>query len=113
MPANRFERGAVVRCNNSTWIVWAYPHGQRHADPIALPVMSQTGPRHRAQVRLDIAGRAVLVHLLDPASLPRGECQLIGQCAEPVVALLQGSMQRAIAAMELERADAAWSRAVA
>jgi hypothetical protein len=103
MPVNRFERGAVVRCNNRTWIVWAYPLGQRHADPIALPVKPQTGPRHRAEVRLDFAGRRVLVHLLDPVSLPHGECRLIGQCAEPVVALLTGSMQRAIAASEAER----------
>jgi len=113
MPVNRFERGAVVRCNNSMWIVWAYPRGQRHADPIALPVMPQTGPRHRAQVRLDFAGRAVLVHLLEPASLPHGECQLIGQCAEPIVALLSGSMQRAIDAAELERDDARRERSIA
>jgi len=113
MPVIRFDRGAVVRCHDKTWIVWAYPSGRRHANPLALPVTRQTGPRHRAQVRLDLAGRAVLVHLLDPVSLPRGECQLIGQCAEPVVALLTGSMQRAIAALELERADAARARAVA
>jgi len=75
--------------------------------------MPQTGPRHRAQVRLDFAGRAVLVHLLEPASLPHGECQLIGQCAGPIVALLSGSMQRAIDAAELERDDARRERSIA
>jgi hypothetical protein len=99
----RFERGAVVRCNSRTWIVWTYPGGDGFADPIALPVMSQTGPRHRSQERLDLAGRAILVHLLDPVSLPGDACERIGQCAPDIVSRLAASMQRAIDAAELER----------
>jgi hypothetical protein len=103
MPVDRFERGAVVRCNNRTWIVWAYPRGLRHADPIALPVMPQTGPLHRSQARLSLAGRPVLVHLLDPVSLPRHNCERIAQCGEATLALLAASMQRAIDAAEADR----------
>ena len=107
MPANRFERGAVVRCNDRTWIVWTYPRGLRSADPIALPVTSQTGPRHRSQVRLTLGGRAVLVHLLDPVSLPRHDCERIGQCNAEIVATIAASMQRAIDAAEIERRQVA------
>jgi len=103
MTANRFERGAVVRCNNRTWIVWAYPSGLRFADPLALPVMPQTGPRHRAQVRLTFASKPVMINLLDRISLPHLECQQIGQCTEEIVALLGASMQRAIDAEQTER----------
>jgi hypothetical protein len=103
MPANRFERGAVVRCNDKTWIVWSYPRGLRFADPIALPVMPQTGPRHRSHARLDLGGRPVLVHLLDPVSLPQRECERIAQCDPAIVTMLANSMQRAIAAREAEQ----------
>lgn len=99
----RFERGAVVRCNFRPWIVWAYPHGKGCIDPIALPVMPQTGPRHRSQLRLDLAGHAVMVHLLDPVRLPRDACEWVGQCTPEIVSLLAASMQRAIDAAELER----------
>ena len=92
-----------MRCNSRTWIVWTYPRGVRFADPIALPVMPQTGPRHRSQERLDLAGRAILVHLLDPVSIPGRDCELIGQCTPEIVSLLAASMQRAIAAAELEQ----------
>jgi hypothetical protein len=103
MPADRFERGAIVRCNNKLWIVWTYPRRERFADPIALPVMPQTGPRHRSQIRLTLGGRPVLVHLLDPVSLPHLGCEQIGQCVDTVVALLGASMQRAIDAASSER----------
>lgn len=97
-----------MRCNARTWIVWTYPGRDGFADPVALPVMPQTGPRHRSHVRLDFAGRAILVHLLDPVSLPRLGCQQIGQCAPEIVSLLAASMRRAIAASAFET-----SRAVA
>ena len=103
MPANRFERGAIVRCNNRTWIVWTHPRGARFADPLALPVTPQTGPRHRAQVRLDLAGRPVLVHLIDPVSLPHNACVQIGRCSDAIVAVLAASMQRAIDAEAIEQ----------
>jgi hypothetical protein len=103
MPADRFERGAVVRCNNRTWIVWTYPRGLRFADPIALPLMPQTGPRHRSHVRLTLGSQPLLVHLLDRVSLPHLDCERIGQCNAEIVALLAASMQRAIDAAEAER----------
>ena len=106
MPADRFERGAIVRCNNRTWIVWAYPRGLRFADPVALPVTPQTGPLHRSQVRLKLGGRPVLVHLLDPVTIPHGDCERIAQCGEATVAMLAASMQRAIDAAETERQPA-------
>lgn len=99
----RFERGAVVRCNSRTWIVWAYSRGFGLCDPIALPVMPQTGPRHRSQERLDFGGRPVLVHLLEPVTLPRLDCERIGTCTPEIVARLAASMQRAIDAIEAER----------
>jgi hypothetical protein len=99
----RYERGAVVRCNSRTWIVWTYSRGQGICDPIALPVMPQTGPRHRSQARLDLGGRAVLVHLLDRVTLPRLDCEHVGQCTPDIVSSLAASMQRAIDAHEADR----------
>jgi hypothetical protein len=102
MPADRFERGAVVRCNNKLWIVWTYPRG-RFANPTALPVMPQTGPRHRSQIQLTLGGRPVLVHLLDPVSISQHDCEQIGQCGDTAITLLATSMQRAIDAAEAEK----------
>ena len=103
MHPTRYARGAVVRCNTRTWIVWTYSRGQGICDPIALPVMPQTGPRHRSQERLDFGGRSVLVRLLEPTPLARQDCELIGQCTPEIVARLAISMQRAIDAIETER----------
>ena len=91
-----------MRCNSRTWIVWSYPDGKPSADPIALPAMPQTGPRHRSHARLDFAGKAILVHLLEPATLPARDCELVGQCTPEIVALLAFSMRRAIASHEIE-----------
>ena len=99
---DRFERGAIVRCNNRTWIVWAYPRA-RFAEPIALPVTPQTGPLHRSQIRLTLGGRPVLVNLLDPVSIPSRDCERIAQCNAETIAILAASMQRAIDAAETER----------
>ena len=103
MSASRLERGAIVRRNDKTWIVWAYPRERGHADPIALPVMHQTAPRHRSQVRLDLGGKPVLAHLLDPVSLRHRDCQPIGQCSADTVAMLAASMQRAVDASASEQ----------
>jgi hypothetical protein len=102
MPAKPLQRGAVVRCNSRIWIIWADPAGVRAGDPIALPLVPQTGPLHRSQARLDFDGRAVLVHLLDPVSLPRRDCEPIAQCAPEIVVMLAAAMQRAIAANAFE-----------
>jgi hypothetical protein len=102
MPTNRFERGAVVRCKNRDWIVWAYPRGQRHADPLVLPITAQTGPRHRSQMRVDYGGKAMLVHLLDPVTLVGRECAPIGQCDDDMISAIASSMRRAIEANQTE-----------
>lgn len=101
---NRLDRGAVVRCNDRTWIVWAYPPG-RFADPIALPLVAQNGPLHRSHARFDFAGRPVLVRCLDPARLPRERCAPIGQCTPEIIQTIAASMRRAIEASEIEARD--------
>jgi hypothetical protein len=101
---NRFERGAVVRCDDRTWIVWAYPPG-RFADPIALPLVARNGPLHRSHVRLDFADRPVVVRCLDPATLPRDRCARIGQCTPEIIATIAVSMRRAIEASQIEARD--------
>jgi hypothetical protein len=107
MQVTRYERGAVVRCNNKTWIVWTYPKGPRAGNPIALPVMPQTGPRHRSHARFALGGRPVLVHLLDPVQLRHADCAFIGQCSDDIVSHLAESMRRAIQASTAEQRQVA------
>lgn len=104
MPTHRLNRGAVVRCNDKTWVVWSCPPKWGGADPIVLPMKPQTAPRHRSQVALYFDGRQVLVHLLTPVTLPRRDCEPIAQCSEEIVSLLAVLMQRAIDADGFERA---------
>lgn len=103
MAENRFERGAIVRCNNRTWIVWSYPRMRGHVDPWVLPVIPQTGPRHRSHVRLVLGGKRVLVQVLEHSTLPHADCVPIGQCSPATVAILGASMQRAIEADAMEQ----------
>src|SRR4029077_198487 len=110
MPKARFERGAVVRCNASTWIVWTYPPRLKSADPIAFPVATPTAPLHRSHVRLvglaPWGRRPVIIDTSGPQSLPHLDCELIGQCNDEVVSLIADTMRRALAAREMERAFA-------
>lgn len=94
MPDNPLPRGAVVRRDSRSWVVWN--------DPIALPLDPQTGPRHRSHVRLDFGGRAVLVRCLDPVLLREGY-QVVGQCDPDIVARIATTIQRAIDAAAIER----------
>jgi hypothetical protein len=103
MPETHLARGAVVRCDSRTWIVWTYPAGAHGADPIALPLEPQTGPRHRSHVRLDFAGRASIVRLLRPTTIPRSRCERLGQCGPDIVASIAVSMRRALEADAAER----------
>lgn len=107
MPKSRYERGAIVRCRNQLWIVWAYPRAVKFADPIALPVGAQTAPLHRAHLRLDFPtltrNRPVIVRTLDPQSLPRDECEQLGQLSHEIIARIGQTIERANAAIALEK----------
>jgi hypothetical protein len=107
MGKQRFERGAVVRCQDQNWIVWSYPRGKRYVDPIALPVSVQTAPQHRSHVRiagaaLDLPDRPMVIRTLDGRSIPQSECVPIGQCGERIVRLIELTMQRATEARTIE-----------
>ena len=91
-----------MRHADRTWIVWSYPR-QRYAEPVVLPVVLQTAPLHRSHVRLDMGGRAVTVHTLEGGTVPGRDCELVGQCTEHVVAMIEQTMRRAIEAEQSER----------
>jgi hypothetical protein len=104
---SRFERGAVVRCQDQAWIVWTYPRG-RFADPLVLPVAVQNAPLHRSHVRLldaslGLGDRVLIVRTLDAQSVPGAECVLIGQCSDLNIAALDRTMRRAIEAQAHEQ----------
>lgn len=80
----RFERGAVVRCQRQTWVIWTYPRA-KVADPIALPMRTQTTPLHRSHARIEplpvyqLGVNAVLIATLEPRRIPHRECEQVAQ----------------------------------
>src|SRR5215469_2951619 len=101
MPRDRFERGAIVAYLGRNWVIWSYPRA-RSAEPTALPIMPQSGPRHRSQVRIDLSGRACLVHTLEPATLVSADCELREQLSFATIAQIELTMRRAAEARDLE-----------
>lgn len=100
MSINRYPRGAVVRCYDKTWIVWDYVERQECYD--ALPVKAQTGPLHRSQLRLDVYGKSVVVHLLSSTALLPDDCRFVEQCDPATVSMIEVRMRRAEEANRFE-----------
>jgi hypothetical protein len=107
MKKTRFERGAVVRCQDQAWIVWTYPRG-RFVDPLALPVAVQNAPLHRSHVRLvdaslGLGDRVLIVRTLEAQTVLGDQCVLIGQCHDQIIAAIDRTMRRAIEAQAGEQ----------
>jgi hypothetical protein len=107
---SRFERGAVVRCQDQAWIVWTYPRGRGFVDPLALPISAQTAPLHRSHVRLadaalGLGDRVLIVRTLDALTVPGDLCVLIGQCSDQIIAAIDRTMRRATEAHEREQSS--------
>jgi hypothetical protein len=105
---SRFERGAVVRCQDQAWIVWAYPRGRGFVDPLVLPVSAQTAPLHRSHVRLvdaslGLGDRVLIVRTLEAQTVLGDQCVLIGQCHDQIIAAIDRTMRRAIEAQAGEQ----------
>ena len=101
MGRDRFERGAVVAYLGHNWVVWSYPRA-RYAEPLALPIVPQTGPRHRSQVRVDLRGRTCLIQTLEPLSLVSADCTLVEQLPFSTIAEIDLTMRRAAQARDME-----------
>jgi len=102
MARDRFERGAVVAYLGRNWVVWSYRRAHRYAEPVALPVVPQTGPRHRSHVRIDLSGRTCLIQTLEPLSLVAADCVLVGQLPFSTIAEIDLTMRRAAQARDME-----------
>jgi hypothetical protein len=101
MGRDRFERGAVVVYLGRNWVVWSYPR-VRDAEPVALPIVPQTGPRHRSCVRVDLRGRTCLIQTLEPLSLVAADCTLLEQLPFSTIAEIDLTMRRAAQARDME-----------
>jgi hypothetical protein len=101
MKREHFERGAVVASLGRNWVVWSYPRA-RYAEPLALPIVPQTGPRHRSHVRIDLRNRACLIQTLDLVPLVAADCMLLEQLPFNVIAEIELTIRRAVHARELE-----------
>ena len=101
MSRDRFERGAVVASLGRNWVVWSYTRA-RYAELLALPIVPQTGPRHRSQVRIDLRNRACLIQTLDLVPLVSADCILLEQLPFNVIAEIEITMRRAAHARDLE-----------
>lgn len=105
----RLERGTVVSCGGQYFLIWAYSGG-RYGDPVALPVLAQTGPRHRSHVRLTgskalgLPERSTMVvRTLEARQVPGRECRQIGQCGFELITQIDLTMRRATEAEARER----------
>lgn len=103
MSRERFERGAVVAYSGRSWVIWSYPRA-RYAEPLALPIVPQHGPRHRSHVRVDLGGRAVMIQTLDAVPLVGADCMQTGRLTHDVISEIEQTMQRAALARDLEGA---------
>jgi hypothetical protein len=101
MKREHFERGAVVAFQGRNWVVWSYPRA-RYAEPLALPVVPQTGPRHRSHVRVDLRKRTCVIHTLDLVPLVSADCLLLEQLPFDAIAEIELTMRRAAHARDLE-----------
>jgi hypothetical protein len=101
MKREHFERGAVVASLGRNWVVWSYPRA-RYAEPLALPIVPQTGPRHRSHVRVDLRKRTCVIHTLDLVPLVSAECLLLEQLPFDAIAEIELTMRRAAHARDLE-----------